>query len=79
MLGIQQRILILTGGIDDFSLVFLVLVFDEFREGVLDCRIVGFDKVRFDELYFFCTVNDGQYRRVRFILPVNDDLPVNES
>jgi len=49
--AIEYRVLVLTGGVDDLGRKVLVLVANDFGEGVLNGGIVGVDKVTVHELY----------------------------
>lgn len=51
VLGVEYRVLVLACRVDDFDGKVLVLVPDDFAEGVFDCRVVGVDKVAVYELY----------------------------
>lgn len=41
----------LAGGVDDLGGELLAFVFDDLAEGVLNCRVVAFDKVAVDKLH----------------------------
>jgi hypothetical protein len=47
----HSRTTYLTGSINDLGRKLLVLIPDDFAEGVLDSRIVALDKVTVDELH----------------------------
>ena len=51
MLAVEYGILILASSINDLDSEVLILVPNNFAEGVFDCWIVGVDKVAVDVLY----------------------------
>lgn len=49
MLAVENAVFVLASSVDDLGSEFLIVVFDDAGEGVLDCRVVGLDEDAVDE------------------------------